>query len=79
MRSAVELQGYEDSIHSTRKGQTIAGLPQGCYKNGLVRFQTYCAINPLDVVGTVVTWPREVSDPFSLTRNPISAPAPETL
>jgi hypothetical protein len=23
--------------HSTRKGQTIAGLPQGCYKNGLVR------------------------------------------
>jgi hypothetical protein len=35
--TAVELQGYDDSITPQEKGQTIAGLPQGCYKNGLVR------------------------------------------
>src|SRR5271170_5572890 len=51
----------------------------GCRKYELVRPKTYCAANPLDVAGTVVTWPREVSDPSSLTRNPISAPVPETL
>jgi len=33
--TAVGLQGYDDSITPREKGQIIAGLPQGCYKNAV--------------------------------------------
>ena len=61
------------------KRQAVAGLPQGPCHIEICSLKTYCATNPLDVAGTVGPWPRGVSDPSALTRNPISAPAPETL
>ena len=61
--AAIELQGG-DSIHSTRKkgGPSLACL-EAVNKHGFVRAKTYCATNPLELVGTVVTWVRGVSDP----------------
>ena len=61
------------------KEQAVAGLLFYPFHIEIGSLKTYCATNPLDVVGTVMAWPRGVSDPSALTRNPISAPAPETL